>query len=297
VLPASFARPPTHDHVLDLGSAVLALPRLIGDGPVHEEVAWSLGIDAWLRLTRSHQASVAPSTGFTSGGLYVLGNREMHAVVRWGDVGQNGVGGHGHSDLSSFELSHGVPFVVDPGTYVYTADAITRNAFRSARAHNVAVVDGLEMHGISPERPFAMLSSARFGVDAWWDSSDVSVLIGWHDGYTRNGSLLVCRRTIMLDKQENVMAVSDEMTGTGSRRIESFIHLAAGCRVRRTSNTAIDVTLSGRRMGFEFTGTDAVYVEHDWVSPQYGVRKRAPVIRAVADVGLPTCLGYRMSPA
>ena len=297
VLPCSFARPPTQDHLLDLGSALLSLDRQIASDSVHEEVAWSLGVDAWLRLSQANRTPHAPRTAFTDGGIYILRNRDAHLVARWGDVGQNGVGGHGHSDLSSFELSYGVPFILDPGTYLYTADVRARAAFRSVRAHNIVVVDGLEMHSISPERPFTMSSNARFGVEAWWESHDAIVLIGWHDGYGRRGSPLVCRRTIRLLKETSVVEIIDEVTGSGRRRVESYIHLSPQAMVERVSADALSVTCAGRQVGFEFTGAADVTLGDGWISEQYGARERAPVIRALTAERLPTRLGYRMAPA
>lgn len=297
VLPCNFSRPPTQDHLLDLGSALLSLDRMTASRAAHEEVAWSLGVDAWRRLSQANRSAQAPKSAFTAGGVYVLGSRDMHLVARWGDVGQGGVGGHGHSDLSSFELSYGVPFVLDPGTYVYTADVHARAAFRSARAHNIVVVDGLEMHGISPERPFAMPSSTRFGVEGWRESRDAIVLIGWHDGYGRRGSPLACRRTIKLLKETSVVEILDEMTGNGRRRIESFLHLAPGSTVDRVSAKTVRVKCSERQLGVEFMGADEVNLDDGWISQQYGVRERAPVIRAVAEAELPMRLGYRMVPA
>src|SRR5581483_2703133 len=52
LLPAGFARPATHDNLLDLGSAVLDLPRAL-PSPPHEEVAWTLGFARWRELAES----------------------------------------------------------------------------------------------------------------------------------------------------------------------------------------------------------------------------------------------------
>src|SRR5207237_1515753 len=128
VLPAGFARPATHDNLLALGAALLGLPRQ-RDALPHEEVAWTLGVDRWRALAGRPVDARPPTTAFPLGGLYVLEGAGAHMVVRWGGVGQNGNGGHAHNDLSSYELSYGVPVVVDSGSYVYTADLAARDAF------------------------------------------------------------------------------------------------------------------------------------------------------------------------
>lgn len=52
-------------------------------------------------------------------------------------------GTHTHADGLSFELSVGKhDFIIDPGTYVYTASAQNRNKFRSTSLHNTVSIDG-----------------------------------------------------------------------------------------------------------------------------------------------------------
>jgi hypothetical protein len=296
VLPAGFARPASHDNLLDLGAAILNLPRLTpGSGP-HAEVAWTLGLDAWRRLARREHRSERPPSAFPAGGLYVMRSGDLHVVVRWGDVGQNGNGGHGHNDLSSYELSCEVPVVVDSGTYLYTADPEARDEFRSARAHNVVVVDGLDMHPLSPATPFQMTAHARFRVEAWVESEDKAVLVGSHDGYRRSGSDVTCRRRIELDKATAAVEVVDDVEGQGRRRVESLVHLAPGVSADLVGDAELEVIASGRRLTIGFSGADAVSVECGWVSEQYGVREQAPLVRAVAEGDLPVRLSYRISP-
>ena len=63
-----------------------------------------------------------------------------------------GPGTHTHSDLFSFELfTYGKSFLVDPGSYVYTADADQRMLFRSTKMHNTVTVDGQSQNNINKE--------------------------------------------------------------------------------------------------------------------------------------------------
>src|SRR5439155_235146 len=77
------------------------------------------------------------SAAYPDGGYYVLRAGGLYAIVRCGDTGRRGRGGHGHNDQLSFELAAGSePLVVDPGTYLYTADPLERNRFRSTAFHS-----------------------------------------------------------------------------------------------------------------------------------------------------------------
>ncbi len=296
VLPAGFARPPTHDNLLDLGAAVVELPHQ-RDAPPHEEVAWTFGLERWRSLAERPVDRHRATTAFPIGGLYVLQGGGAHMVVRWGGVGQNGNGGHAHNDLSSYELSYGEPIVVDSGSYVYTADPQARDTFRSATAHNVMVVDGLDMHPLPAAEPFRMPAHAQFEVEEWREMDDEVVLSGSHDGFSRPGAPIRCRRRISLTRKLGAIEVIDEAAGQGRHEVESLIHLTA--RTEATSDTAnvVLVRSVARALRIDFTGATSVSVERGWVSSQYGVRERAPLIRASVSGELPARIGYRIAPA
>jgi hypothetical protein len=85
---------------------------------------------------------------YTAFGLYIYLSMNMYLAVRCGSIGQNGNGGHAHNDNLSFELNvKGEDFIVDGGSYLYTALPKIRNDFRSTRAHNT-----LSMHGFEQNR-------------------------------------------------------------------------------------------------------------------------------------------------
>jgi hypothetical protein len=296
VLPASFERSATHDNLLDLGAALLGHGRP-HDGPPHEDVAWTLGVEAWRALRARPVDSRPVRTSFPDGGLYVLHGGGAHLVARWGGVGQNGNGGHAHNDLSSYELSFGSPVVVDSGTYVYTSDLRARDAFRAARAHNVLVVDGLDMHPLPEAQPFQLPAHARFAVEEWSEHADRVTLTGWHDGFSGPERSIRCRRRITLARDSGIIAIADEVLGTGTHRAESLVHLAAGRRATKVGPCAVRVDGDGRGVMIEFLGATEVAVEAGEVSSQYGVRQPADVVCASTCTELPLTIGYGITPA
>jgi Heparinase II/III-like protein/Heparinase II/III N-terminus len=295
ILPAGFARPATHDPLLSLGAAILVRPRPVAAEP-DEEVAWTLGVGAW-RALAARPVDARPTTrSFPCGGIYVLTGPGARLVARWGGVGQNGMGGHAHNDLGSFELSYGSTLVVDPGSYVYTADPRARDAFRAARAHNVLVVDGRDMHPIPPGRPFELPEHARHRVERFDDGGERPTLVGSHDGYGRRVPLTV-RRTITLHRATGAVEVRDDVEGTPhARTLESFVHLAPGTIVERDGDAALRLALGPVRARIVFEGAQRVDVDAGWVSNAYGTRERAPVVRATAEATPPARLRYRVVP-
>ena len=82
---------------------------------------------------------------FPDFGLYVLRSDRLWLSVRCGESGIEPLGAHAHNDQLAIELVlDGEDLVRDPGSYVYTSDPGTRNAYRSAFAHDVPHVSGSE---------------------------------------------------------------------------------------------------------------------------------------------------------
>lgn len=68
-------------------------------------------------------------------------------VLRNGKKGQNGKGGHDHSDQNSIMLAvNNTEFLVDPGTFSYTGFPELRDKFRSINYHNTLVIDNTEQY-------------------------------------------------------------------------------------------------------------------------------------------------------
>jgi uncharacterized heparinase superfamily protein len=92
------------------------------------------------------------SRGFTHSGYYILRSPWQADNERWQDArylifdcGQLGAGNHGHLDLLNIEMAaYGRSLIVDPGRYTYDESGETnwRVLFRSTEYHNTVQVDG-----------------------------------------------------------------------------------------------------------------------------------------------------------
>jgi len=75
---------------------------------------------------------------FKQFGLSVIADNTWHISLRHQAYAPQQPSGHHHNDSGSITLAvHGIPILVDPRSYVYTASAIWRNRMRSIYAHNV----------------------------------------------------------------------------------------------------------------------------------------------------------------
>lgn len=282
ILPAGTARPATADHLLWLGAAELGTAAPL-DGPAHEEVAWTFGLARWEAVGAESRAAAPTRTSFPRAGIFVLANDRLHAVVRCGDVGQNGNGGHAHNDTLSFELSlDGRPLLLDSGTYVYTSDPRERNAFRGTAAHSTVVVAGEEINPIDPTRLFELEQASTPKVTHVGDGR----LVAEHDGYRRLATPTVHRRSFALDAAR--LIVEDELLGTGRQVADAYVHLAPGAVVAAEGDGRYAIAEGGRRAAvLSIRGADSVAVESGWVSSSFGSREPAPVLRARLEGDLP----------
>jgi uncharacterized heparinase superfamily protein len=296
ILPASFERRPSADQLLWLGAAVLGGARPLA-GPPHEEVAWTLGVDAWQRARNLPAPSQARSAAFPLGGFYVLRGVRAQAVIRCGDVGQNGNGGHSHNDACSFELSYGRPFVIDSGTYVYTSDPVARNDFRSTKAHNTVVVAGSEINPLAAQGLFSLRQVARPKLEEWQDTVDSLRLVVSHDGYRRLEPPVVHRRTFELDRSIDRLSVADELLGSGAQEATALLHLAPGVTVDRVDADRYTLRSGNEEVTLAFSGPLSIEVSEGWVSDRYGSRTRASLISASVAGELPLRFGFAFAPA
>jgi hypothetical protein len=295
VLPGGFERGPTLDHLLWLGAATLDLGRPFPREP-HEEVAWTLGAEAWQRIAEQPLARPPSRSAFPDSGFYLLKSQRMHVVVRCGDVGQNGNGGHAHNDLFSFELSLDTPLIIDSGTYVYTSHPQVRNQFRATASHNTVVVAESEINPMMKTGLFRLKQVAHPHVESWEQTSERVRLAAWHDGYRRLSPAVIHRREFVLDRMIDDFEVIDELKGQGRQDARTYIHLSSDTAVTPTADGAWLVERGSARCRIHFFGVERVLLDEGWVSDRFGARQRAPVLVGLVTGRLPIRFGYRLGP-
>jgi uncharacterized heparinase superfamily protein len=296
VLPADASREPTHDNLLWMGAAILGEDRPLPGTP-HPEVAWTFGVDAWTRIAASAREPTPRRTAFPQGGYYVLADERLHVVVRCGDVGQNGNGGHAHNDPLSFTLSLNEPLIVDPGTAHYTADPDARNQARATAAHNTVMVAGEEINPLAPRELFRLKQIARPTVELWSTSGSAIALQASHDGYERLPQRVIHRRRWELPPGGPFLRVRDELLGHGDCQAETFLHLAAPTVATLGADGGVVVTTrEGERLHIACDGpVGAVEIRDGWVSTSFGASAKAPVIVATVSGALPLRFGWTLA--
>jgi hypothetical protein len=220
------------------------------------------------------------STRFDVGGVFILADASNHVFIDCGPVGLAGLGGHGHNDALSFEAwLQGVPVVVDPGSYVYTADFDARNHFRSTSMHNTVQVDCEEINRLhAPDNLWNLHDDARARLIEFTADRETSRFRGAHSGYDRLADVTVIRRSITLDHLTGMLTIEDFVDAAGEHTLKVPLHLSSEADIDRSSGQ-FNILVREKRFALSWEGADwELHTTESSVSPSYGVRIPAQVI-------------------
>ncbi|MEP6742953.1 MAG: alginate lyase family protein [bacterium] len=231
-----------HSYLLPLGAAFYHDADLILPGQrMPEELVWVLGEKG---VRDFEKLRVAPgnisSQAFASAGTYVMRDDDLFLLFNASGAAAPGHGAHRHNDALSIEVSAcGLPFIVDPGTYVYAADLRERHRFRSTAYHSTVQVDNLEQNTLDERAPFVIGSEAHPVVLEWESTAEGDRVLAEHRGYERLPEPVRHRRKITFEKNERWWLIEDEFEGTGEHSIATRFHFDAGLKVGNYSEGVV----------------------------------------------------------
>jgi uncharacterized heparinase superfamily protein len=290
---------PITDHRYLLSTAAVLFDR--GDfrssaGRCWEETFWLLGPDAADGFRALAPRTPPGSTPFADGGFYVLRAPQTHLIVDCGDVGMRGRGGHGHSDILSFELFlNGFNVVTDCGAYLYTASREWRNRFRGTAFHNTLQVDGEELNRyLAPDALWQLHYDAKPIDPAFHTSGRVDCFRGGHSGYARLVSPVSHTRALFVDKELPRVLVWDRVGGSGTHALVWRFHLDPAV-TPLARGTDVRLSGGGRTVWLlpdDTAATFSLSVEPGWVSPSYGVKVPTAVVVWRATAAVPIEASY-----
>jgi len=178
------------------------------------------GKETWNSLEWNSLKNIK-SNAFPDAGWYVMRDNMNYCIISCGPNGQNGNGGHCHNDKLSFELCiDGEDVIVDPGTYVYTAEPEARNRFRCTAYHNTVMIDGEEQNRFEKNNLFSMKNEALAKCLKWEIGDEADIFIGEHYGYKRLLKPIIHQRKIMFYKKEGNLQITDIFEGKGEHDLE-----------------------------------------------------------------------------
>jgi hypothetical protein len=269
-----------------------------------EEAIWMFGEKAVKAIERSsagqEAAGIFAARAFLAGGIYLMCDEQLRQQMMI-DAGPQGMGksGHGHADALSIRFAvDGRRILVDPGTYRYVSDGNDREEFRGTAAHNTLTVDR-EDQAVA-QGPFAWSAIPRVTAETWLNGKTFDFFAGSHDGYRRLRESVLHRRFVFHVKG-GLWFVRDVAEGQGKHLLETFWHFAPEIEVK-TEGGVVDGRLRGENAGVSVslvaaqTSVWASSVTDGFVSPAYGCRETAPVLRMGCDANSPIDCGVVILP-
>jgi hypothetical protein len=124
------------------------------------------------------------------------------------------IAAHAHADALSVEVRYGgVDILSDPGTYCYHGEPEWRSYFRSTLAHNTVQLGGRNQS--TGGGAFLWLQQARTREIEVADEEGVARWTAEHDGYLSLGPPARHRRSVWLDRAEQSIDITDEISASG----------------------------------------------------------------------------------
>jgi uncharacterized heparinase superfamily protein len=230
---------------------------------------------------------------FPASGYYVCRKADDMIIIDCGQIGPDYQPGHAHCDTLSYELAiDGRRVVVDSGVCDYEPSQ-ERAYARSTRAHNTVMVDGeeqSEMWGV-----FRVARRARPLHAEIVHAANESVLFeGVHDGYRRLGGKPIHRRRMSYDGEGNWI-VRDLLEGSGTHRMESFVHFHPDCSLVPSAEGVFRIERDGEPIAvIEALNTCRMEVHQGCYFPEFGLSQKNPVLAFSCYGEVPLQLSYRI---
>lgn len=230
---------------------------------------------------------------YPDAGFYIIRHQNDYMFINNSGKSKNselGGGTHTHSDLLSFELFiEDKSFLVDPGSYIYSADPDARMLFRSTPMHNTVVVDGQSQNILNRENLWDFERSAIPKTNLWIDNIQKTIFEGEHSGYQRLPLPIIHKRRIEYDKENRNWLIEDKLEGEGKHCIEVYFHFDAG--IPLIYEKGILRTECEEGMNIELSYSSPVklegLIEDGWVSKAYSQRDRAKVFKLSCEAMCP----------
>jgi len=209
---------------------------------------WLLGNEGRDEFDALSAEPVLARNAFEEGGYYVLGGSngaKIKVIFDCGPLGFGSISAHGHADSLSFVLNaYGRRYFIDPGTYTYVADSPFRNYFRSTAAHNTVVVDEQDQSQMAGA--FLWSHKANSYLEEWESDSHYDKVVAWHDGYQRLQDPVIHRRSIEINKEEEIVEINDILQAEASHEIAMYLHLAPQCKTSKLTENRWHITNNNR---------------------------------------------------
>ncbi|HFD12296.1 MAG TPA: alginate lyase family protein [Crenotrichaceae bacterium] len=247
-------------------------------------------------ITSQGRAGIAPksrSRGFTQSGYYIL-RSPWQANQQWQDArylvfdcGPLGAGNHGHLDLLNIEAAaFGRSLIVDPGRYTYdeSGDTNWRVLFRSTAYHNTVQVDGRNQsrYEFSPRRNKFKVTGVAAEAELGCFSSNRDC--DYVHGIARSHEYSAIHERKIFFAAGEYWLICDYLDDDSDQQHNYSLRFHLSADAQNSISTCVDKhswMIETPHMHLLQTQRTSTHysVEQGFVSPQYGVKHEAPILR------------------
>ncbi len=219
------------------------------------------------RPAAAARAASAGAHAFPDGGLSVWRSAGLLVTFDHGPLGLGTLAAHGHADALAVTVFDGVtPIVLDPGTFAYHEDPLSRDRCRATPGHGTIHFGGRsqsEMRGPFMWGARARVSRRGDGYECRWTTGE--------------------RHWRRVEVQGREVVIEDRVSGAGA---ELGFTLAPSAELQLEGPRAI-VRAAGTRAVFEADGITAWRREAGEYAPRFASVTAAP--RLAATLNAPAC--------
>lgn len=212
---------------------------------------------------------------------YLLINTDNQGMYRDDTIST----GHTHADWLSFVLCYkGVPFLIDPGTYVYSSNPDKRNLFRSTMMHNSIVIDDRSQARIPDTELWSLYRKGKTSTQVSSNESIERIIIK-HDAYSSAQEQVNHERCFSYEKRDNCILLEDEITSAKSHDVRVYYHLAEGVSYTQKNGSFV-LEKEGKQLLMELSSSHDYTIEiiDGDVSLAYGAIVHSKII-CISAVG------------
>jgi hypothetical protein len=275
--------------LIAIGGVLFGTPRPSGIGSVPERLLVFEAQQAEYQEGKAIELQPA-SFCFADSGICRLCSQDLAIHFFANSVGTAGLGNHKHNDILSFTLEcRGKPILIDPGTYVYSANEQERNRFRSTLSHNTVAVDTYEQNRMVGGLLFMLRRDSHPEVVQWESNELHDLAVAENDSYCRFDDPVIHRRSLFLHKATQVLLVHDELIAQGRHRLDFNFHCDRA-RITLLHHDLIQLQPDGGEVSVLMSCCESrlrLGITSNLVSPSYGVAHAGIVITGSVKTMLP----------
>jgi hypothetical protein len=200
-------------------------------------------------------------------GISISKADDWHVTLRHHAYNRLQPSGHFHHDGASITIAYkGVPIIIDPGSYLYTASCDWRNQFRSAVMHNVCYLPGHEQE-----------QKELFALDIHESQCENLCQTGGAlRAYHKIAVDIDLEREITINEQECV--ILDKVSPQGGVIMKNFI-LSPEIIVQQEGDDWFLLRNQKQILRFLVHPQVRVTVQDTWMAPGYGRKVRTNCLR------------------